>query len=155
MIHFPPSMTAISSCDISSFPVFYPEIGGWFTVPYSVVFSALLDIMSRSRYSVVRGIILLPTDFPTVKGFVYLCTRSDFHVVQMLHIVLNVKGIFLVIIGQLLVPAMLRYIEFIREEWSDASKELPENNLRILFRVNLIKSVNFATGLRRLFGGIS
>ena len=35
------------------------------------------------------------------------------------------------------------------------SKELPENNLRILFRVNLIKSVNFATGLRRLFGGIS
>ena len=34
-------------------------------------------------------------------------------------------------------------------------KELPENNLRILFRVNLIKSVNFATGLRRLFGGIS
>ena len=33
--------------------------------------------------------------------------------------------------------------------------ELPENNLRILFRVNLIKSVNFATGLRRLFGGIS
>ena len=40
----------------------------------------------------------------------------------MLHIVLYIKGIFLVIIGQLLVPAMLRYIEFIREEWSDASK---------------------------------
>ena len=37
----------------------------------------------------------------------------------------------------------------------DWYKELPENNLRILFRVNLIKSVNFATGLRRLFGGIS
>ena len=35
------------------------------------------------------------------------------------------------------------------------TQELPENNLRILFRVNLIKSVNFATGLRRLFGGIS
>ena len=40
----------------------------------------------------------------------------------MLHIVLYIKGIFLVIIGQLLVPAMLCYIEFIREEWSDASK---------------------------------
>ena len=40
----------------------------------------------------------------------------------MLHIVLNVKGVFLVIIGQLPVSAMLRYIEFIREEWSDASK---------------------------------
>ena len=34
-------------------------------------------------------------------------------------------------------------------------KELPENNLRILFRVNLIKSVDTATDLRRLFGGIS
>ena len=33
--------------------------------------------------------------------------------------------------------------------------ELPENNLRILFRVNLIKSVDTATDLRRLFGGIS
>ncbi len=41
---------------------------------------------------------------------------------QMLHIALNVKGVFLVIIGQLFVSAMLRYIEYIREEWSDASK---------------------------------
>ena len=41
---------------------------------------------------------------------------------QVLHIVLNVKGVFLVIIGQLPVSAMLRYIEFIREEWSDTSK---------------------------------
>ncbi len=41
---------------------------------------------------------------------------------QMLHIALNIKGVFLVIIGQLFVSAMLRYIEFIREEWSDASK---------------------------------
>jgi len=43
-------------------------------------------------------------------------------VLQVLHIVLNVKGVFLVIIGQLPVSAMLRYIEFIREEWSDTSK---------------------------------
>ena len=41
---------------------------------------------------------------------------------QMLYIVLNVKGVFLVIIGQLPVSVMLRYIEFIREEWSDTSK---------------------------------
>ena len=41
---------------------------------------------------------------------------------QMLHIVLNVKGIFRVIIGQLFVPLVLRYIEFIREKWSDTSK---------------------------------
>ncbi len=42
--------------------------------------------------------------------------------VLVLHIILNVKGVFLVIIGQLFVPAMLRYIEFILEEWSDAPK---------------------------------
>ena len=35
------------------------------------------------------------------------------------------------------------------------TKELPENNLRILFRVNMIKSVDSATDLCRLFGGIS
>ena len=35
------------------------------------------------------------------------------------------------------------------------NKELPENNLRILFRVNMIKSVDSATDLCRLFGGIS
>ena len=90
-------------------------LAGSFQVLYSVVVSALVDIMSRSRYSVVRGINFLPADLPTVKGIVHLCFWSDFHVVQMLHIVLNVKGVFLVIIGQLLVSAMLRYIEFIRE----------------------------------------
>ena len=111
--------------------------------------------VQKSLFSCIWGIFFLPADFPAVKGIIHFCIRRDFHVVQMLHIVLDVKSVFLVIIGQLLVPAMLRYIEFIREEWSDASKELPENNLRILFRVNLIKSVNFATGLRRLFGGIS
>ena len=76
----------------------------------------------KSLFSFFRGIILLPVDFPTVKRFIHLCIRRDFHVMQVLHIVLNVKGIFLVIIGQLLVPAMLCYIKFIREEWSDASK---------------------------------
>ena len=79
--------------------------------------------MSRSRYlSCVRGIFLLTADLPSVKRFIRLCIRRGFHVAQMLHIVLNVKGVFRVIIGQLFVPAMLRYIEFIRKEWSDASK---------------------------------
>ena len=40
----------------------------------------------------------------------------------MLHILLHIKGIFLVIVGQLLVPLVLRYIEFVREKWPDTSK---------------------------------
>ena len=32
---------------------------------------------------------------------------------QMFHILLHIKGIFLVIIGQLFVSLMLRYIEFV------------------------------------------
>ena len=78
--------------------------------------------VQKPLFSCIWGIFLLPADFPAVKRFIHLCIRRDFHVAQMLHIVLNVKGVFRVIIGQLFVPAMLRYIEFIREEWSDASK---------------------------------
>ena len=78
--------------------------------------------VQKSLFRFFQGIILLPADFPAVKRFIHLCIGSNFHVLQMLHIVLNVKGVFLVIIGQLPVSAMLRYIEFIREEWSDTSK---------------------------------
>ena len=78
--------------------------------------------VQKSLFSCVWGIILLPADFPAVKRFIHLCICGNFHVLQVLHIALNVKGVFLVIIGQLPVSVMLRYIEFIREEWSDASK---------------------------------
>ena len=81
-----------------------------------------LDNVQKPLFSCSWGIILLPVDFPAVKRFILLCIWSNFHVLQMLHIVLNIKGVFRVIIGQLFVPAMLRYIEFIREEWTDASK---------------------------------
>lgn len=57
--------------------------------------------------------LLLPVYLPTVKGFIHLCIWSDFHVMQMLHIFLNTKGIFLVIIGQLPVSFVLRYIKFV------------------------------------------
>ena len=67
-------------------------------------------------FSCIRG------KFPAVKGFIYLCLFRNLHVVQMLHILLHIKGIFLVIIGQLFVPLVLRYIEFIRKKWSDTSK---------------------------------
>lgn len=84
---------------------------------YSSIFSCHFRTsghhVQKSLFSCIRGNILLPADFPAVKGIVHLCIHSDFHVLQVLHIVLNVKGIFLVIIGQLLVSAMLRYIEFI------------------------------------------
>ena len=78
--------------------------------------------VQKSLFSCRRGMILLPADFPAVKRFIHLRIGSNFHVLQMLHIVLNVKGVFWVIIGQLPVSVMLRYIEFIREEWSDTSK---------------------------------
>ena len=78
--------------------------------------------VQKSLFSCIWGIFFLPADFPAVKGIIHFCIRRDFHVVQMLYIVLDVKSVFLVIIGQLLVPAMLRYIELILEEWSDASK---------------------------------
>ena len=67
-------------------------------------------------FSCIRG------KFPAVKGFVHLCLFRDLHVVQMLHILLHIKGIFLVILGQLLVPLVLRYIEFVREKSTDPSK---------------------------------
>ena len=67
-------------------------------------------------FSCIRG------KFPAVKGFIYLCLFRNLHVVQMFHILFHIKGVFLVIIGQLFVPLVLRYIEFIREKWSDTSK---------------------------------
>ena len=78
--------------------------------------------VQKPLFSCRWGMNLLPADFPAVKRFIHLCIRGNFHVLQVLHIALNVKGVFLVIIGQLPVSVMLRYIEFIREEWSDASK---------------------------------
>lgn len=104
----------------SSFLSGSPVAGLQFHIQLSVCTSG--HHVHKSLFSFFRGIILLTVDFPTVKRFIHLCIRRDFHVMQVLHIVLNVKGVFLVIIGQLLVSAMLRYIEFIREEWSDTSK---------------------------------
>ena len=56
-------------------------------------------------FSCIRG------KFPAVKGFIYLCLFRNLHVVQMFHILFHIKGVFLVIIGQLFVPLVLCYIK--------------------------------------------
>ena len=66
------------------------------------------------RHSVLKSLFsCIALNFSTIKGIIYLCVRCDFHAMQMLHIVLNVKGIFRVKIGQLFVPLVLRYIKLI------------------------------------------
>ena len=54
-------------------------------VPYSVVSSALLDILSKSRYFVVS-----PSTSPQSKASSTSVSGVDLHAMQMLHIVLNV-----------------------------------------------------------------
>ena len=76
-------------------------------------FWTLCPKVHGSLFSCILGMLLLPVYLPTVKGFIHLCIWSHFHVMQMLHIFLNVKGIFRVIIRQLSVSFMLRYIKFV------------------------------------------
>ena len=90
-------------------------------------------------FSCIRG------NLPAFKGFIYLCLFCDLQVVQMFHILFHIKGIFLVIIGQLFVPLVLRYIEFIREKWSDTSKL--HNTFPAIHDSNLILAHQFLSGL--------
>ena len=75
------------------------------------------------RHSVQKSLFrCIALNFSTIKGIIHLCVWRNFHAMQMLHIVLNVKGIFRVKIGQLFVPLVLCYIKLISEKRSHTPK---------------------------------